>query len=192
MIDKKNRTILMILAILTLIVTMIGATFAYFKAISKSEPQIITTSSLNINLALKGSMNIKNIKPTIWSNNINENEANKDIAIIPFEVTSDSKITAIYGVTMSTNIKLNTNLVGGKVSDIKYKLYKNGTYYSEGSFSENFKEKIINDGSITLKGNLDDKYKLYIYIEDSNNFPQNQLQDINFTINLMADANQTE
>ena len=148
----------MILAILTLIVTMIGATFAYFKAISKSEPQIITTSSLNINLALKGSMNIKNIKPTIWSN----------------------------------NIKLNTNLVGGKVSDIKYKLYKNGTYYSEGSFSENFKEKIINDGSITLKGNLDDKYKLYIYIEDSNNFPQNQLQDINFTINLMADANQTE
>ena len=77
MIDKKNRTILMVLAILTLLVTTIGATFAYFRMVSQSKPQIITTTSLSINIGIKGSMHIKDISPTTWSSNMKENENNK-------------------------------------------------------------------------------------------------------------------
>ena len=125
MIDKKNRTILMILGFLTIIITMIGATFAYFKAVSQSEPQILTTTSLSINIGIKNSLNVKNITPTTWSENMDDNLNNENIAHIPFVVSSDSKIKALYGVNMTTNIKPNNTLTGGEASDIKYVLYKN-------------------------------------------------------------------
>ena len=191
MIDKKNRTILMILGVLTIIITMVGATFAYFKAISQSEPQILTTTSLNINIGIKGSLHVKDISPTTWSNNMNDNTNNKNVAVIPFVVSGDSKIKANYGVTMTTIISPNNELEGGKVSDIKYVLYRNGNYLTRGDFSETFKERIVDDGKITLNGNLKDEYVLYVYIEKTNE-PQNSLQEIDFTINLMSDANQVE
>ena len=159
MIDKKNRTILLTLTILTLVVTMIGATFAYFSAVSQSDPQIVTTSSLNINLAILGSTHLSDIDPTDWSDKISDNEKNEEIAIIPFTVTSDSNTNAKYTVNMSTRIVPNTEKVGGSVSDIKYKIYKNDNFYSEGNFSGIFNEIIVNDGKINQGTPLKDVYK---------------------------------
>ena len=67
------------------------------------------------------------------------------------------------------------------------------TYFRppKGEFSEIFEKKIITDGEITLNGNLNDEYDLYVYIYKTD-VPQNSLQDIDFTINLMAEANQIE
>lgn len=189
--DKKNKLILTVLAVLTLFIALIGATFAYFSAVSQSKPQVITTSSLSLLVTISGSSNVTNIKPTTWSSNMEDNENNKDVAKIPFTVTSNSKVNGTYDVTMTTNIATNSALTGGDVSDIKYKLYKDNVKVKEGSLSANFNEKVITNGVIALNDNLNDSYKLYIYIENKPN-AQNILQNINFTVNLSGNANQTE
>ena len=189
--DKKNRIFLTVLAIFTLIMAMIGATFSYFTAIKKSKPQIITTSSLSFMLNISGATHVTNIKPTKWSNVISENEQNVDIAKIPFIVTSYSGVKATYDITMSTAIPSNQFLTGGSASDIKYKLYKEGTKIKEGNFTSIFSEKLISDSEIPLDIKTIEYYKLYVYIED-NNEAQNSLQNIDFIINLDGRANQIE
>ena len=101
--DKKNKIILTVLAVLTLFIAILGATFAYFSAVSKSKPQIITTSSLSLSVTLKGSTHVTNIKPTTWVNKTSA-EDNKDIAKIPFSVTAPAGVKATYNINMSTKI----------------------------------------------------------------------------------------
>jgi len=189
--DKKNRITLIVLAILSLLVATIGATFSYFSAVSRSKPQIITTSSLSFHLQIEGTTHVTNIKPTAWSNTLSDNETNTDIAKIPFKVTTKSGVKGNYDVIMSTAIPSNDKLTGGNASDIKYKLYKDETKIKEGSFSENFSEELITDSEILPNVTSNDKYKLYVYIED-NNDEQNSLQNISFIIDLNGKATQTE
>ncbi len=187
--DRKNRIVLTVLGALSLLFALIGATFAYFSAVSQSEPQIITTSSLIMRVTIAGSTNIKNIKPTTWSNTMSDNENNKDITVIPFVVNADAGVQGDYDINMSTVITPNGKLNGGNVSDIKYKLYKEGTMIKEGNFSSNFNEKIIEKAEILENTPVNDSYKLYVYI-DNQNGEQNSLQEINFEINLTGEAHQ--
>ena len=191
MMDKKNKIILMTLAIITFLVALLGATFAYFSAISRSKPQIITTSSLSLSLKIEGATHVTNIKPTVWSATLSDNEANTDIVKIPFSVTSPAGVKGTYDVDMSTNIPSNGTLTGGSANDVKYKLYKGTTMVKEGSFSASFNEQIISGSEIVENTVLNDSYKLYVYIENKNE-EQNTLQNIDITINLTASATQTD
>lgn len=190
--DKKNKTILTVLSVLTLLVALLGATFAYYSATSKSEPQIITTSSLSLSINIDGSINVDNIKPTNWVS-LASAQTNKDITRIPFTVSSPAGVKAVYSVNMDTVIPSNSELTGGDASDIKYKLFKDGetTPLKEGSFSSNFNEQIITNSEIALNTPLNDKYVLYVYIENEN-AEQNTLQNISFSINLTGRADQVE
>ena len=68
-IDNKNKVTLIVLWVLILLVVSIGATFAYFRAVAESEPQIITTEGLTFNLDIEGTSNVDNIKPTFKPRN---------------------------------------------------------------------------------------------------------------------------
>ncbi len=190
--DKKNKKILTVLAVLTLLVALVGATFAYFSATSKSEPQIITTSSLSISVTLKGSTHVTNIKPTTWTSTAAA-QTNKDIAKIPFSVTSPAGVKATYDINMSTKIPSNSALTGGSASDVKYKLFKDGeaTAIKEGSFSADFSESIITGAAIDEGSALNDAYVLYVYIENKD-VAQNTLQAVDFSINITGTANQID
>lgn len=190
--DKKNKTILTVLAVLTLLVALLGATFAYYSATSKSEPQIITTSSLSLSVTLKGSTHVTNIKPTTWTST-NAAKTNEDIVIIPFSVTAPAGVKATYDINMSTKIPSNSALTGGSASDVKYKLFKDGeaAALKEGSFSANFSETIINDATINEGSALNDAYVLYVYIENKD-AEQNTLQDVDFSINITGTADQID
>lgn len=190
--DKKNQRILTVLAVITLFVVLLGATFAFFSATSKSEPQIITTSSLSLNVSIKGSTHIENIKPTTWTN-IGAAETNKDISKIPFAVTAPKGVKATYDIKMETQIPSNTTLSGGSATDVKYKLFKLGenTALKEGSLGANFSENILTSIAITEGVELNDQYILYVYIENKNS-EQNTLQNIDFSVNLTGSANQID
>ena len=190
--DNKNKTTLTVLAILTLLVALFGATFAYFSATSKSKPQVITTSSLSISVTLKNSTHIANIKPTTWTSLVAA-ESNEDISKIPFTVTAPAGVKAVYSIKMETTIPTNTTLTGGDPTDFKYKLFKVGesTPIKEGSLSSNFSENIITNAPINKDVILNDEYILYVYIENKQEL-QNSLQNINFSIKLLGNADQVE
>jgi len=190
-INLKTKKILIILWSMTLLISLIGISFGYFSAISKSDPQIITTQSLNISLTMEGSTHINNINPTIWDNiNLENNDNNNNIVKIPFRIYSSSKFNGEYTIRMITNITENELLNGGNATDIKYKVYKENEEVTSGNFNKGeFDEQIVNE-IISQDNNLNDTYNLYIYIENKNE-AQNKLQDIEFSIRLFGEANQT-
>ena len=190
--EKKNRTILTVLWVSTLFITLVGATLAYYSAVHKSKPQVITTSSLSLSVTTKGSMHVENIKPTTWTS-VASAANNTDISKIPFTVTAPAGAKAIYDINLSTSIPINPELSGGSVSDIKYKLFKTGekTPLKEGSLSANFSEDIIVDSPINEGEVLNDSYMLYIYIENRQ-AEQNMLQDIDSSIKITGSADQID
>jgi len=191
-IDNRNRVTLMILWILTFLIALIGATFGYFSAISKSDEQIITTGkALSVAVAINGASNVTNISPTTWNTtDMSENEKNTNIAILPFSVTSTSRVNGTYTINMSTNITENELFEGGSASDITYKLYQDGRFVTEGNFNSGAFSKDITTGTIKTTSDLNDNYKLYIYI-DEKNIPQNKLQNISFKVTIGGTAQQT-
>ena len=190
--DKKNRKLLTILWVITLFITLVGASFAYYNSVSKSKPQVITTSSLSLSVTIKGSTHIENIKPTNWTN-VTDAKNNTDIAKIPFTVNVPAGVKAVYDVNMETTIPINETLSGGSVSDIKYKLFKTGetTPLKEGSLNSYFNEDVIIDSPINEGQALTDSYMLYVYIENKD-VEQNALQDISFSIKITGRADQID
>ena len=189
-IDNKNKVTLIVLWVLILLVVSIGATFAYFRAVAESKPQIITTEGLTFNLDIEGSTNVDDIKPTIWNeSNLTANENNEDVTVIPFKVYSSTGVKGIYKVRMTTNITENDLYEGGSAEDIKYKVYNGSNLIKSGNFTTgNFDVEIVN-GVISDNG-INDNYRLYVYIENKNTV-QNKLQGISFIVKLIGTAEQT-
>ncbi len=200
---NNNSIIMMIIGILTLLVAVTSATIAYFSATSTTNPQIITTSSLNLTVETDGdSTHVTNIKPTTWSNTLENNINNSDISKIPFKVVSPSSTNGVYNIKLGTispivlnETDVNGTLSGGSISDIKYKIYtKTGVAVgTEGFFSDtmgtptNYKEII----SGNLSSELNDEYILYVYIENTQSDIQNKLQGLDFTVVITGSAQQS-
>lgn len=192
-IDNKNKVTLTILWIITLLIAIIGATFGFFSSISKSDKQIITTGkSLSVAVTIMGATNVKNIIPTTWDkNDMSANENNKNISVIPFSVTSTSRINGTYSVDLNTNIKENELNEGGSAEEIMYRVYKDGKEVISGNFIEGEFNKEIVNGLISSNSDLNDKYKLYVYIDETH-VAQDKLQGISFGLTLIGRADQTE
>ncbi|MBQ7141348.1 MAG: hypothetical protein IJO32_07600 [Bacilli bacterium] len=191
-IDNRNKVTLIIIWILILLISLIGGTFTYFSAIKKSDKQIITTRNLSISVIIENSTNLKNIEPTDWdSSDMSKNENNKNIAVIPFRVTSKSRLTGTYSVDLNTNITENNLYDGGKAEDIMYKIYKDGKEVISGNFNEGEFNKKVVSGIISRDRDLNDEYKLYVYIDETN-VVQDKLQGISFGLTLVGRADQTE
>jgi len=205
--NMKGKIALTVIGAATLLVALAGATFAYFSATSTTAERTITTSNLNLKVALVDSDagKIENIKPTTWVST-DDAETNADIAVIPFTVSGTSSTNGIYTVNMQTSVALNSGTVveeegkaavelkGGSISDIKYRLYdsEGNELIEETAFDSTgaINVDLIDDGAITADEDLNDTYTLYVYIKNDASNPQNKLQGINFTITLGGSASQ--
>ncbi len=204
--EKKDSNILLIIiAIATLLVAIIGATFAYFSATSEAIQQDITTGRLNIAVT-STEVSQKNIKPTDFDGddaNIESALKNNDIAQLSFTVDpTDTTIDAYYSIYLTTTSedKLD-NLIdeedNGIPSDINWALVKvtegDSTTYSvldNGTFGGDMTDYRLNTNPISITSPIsEDKYILLIWIQE-NNEPQDNLQGLTLNATIKVEANQ--
>jgi len=202
--NMKGKITLTVIGAATLLVTLAGATFAYFSATSTTTEQTVTTQKLNLNVAADGNAtHVTNIKPTTWNaTDMSENIGNEDIVQIPFKVTGISSVDGTYKVNLQTAIDLSSEKVvvnqgqeaealnGGVVGDVKYRLYDGDReLIGETAFEASTNHVILENMPITAEQQLLDTYVLYVYVKDSGS-DQNLLQGIDFTITLAGIATQ--
>ena len=187
---KKNR-FLIALMLVVFFFTCVFATLCYYRFTYESNPIIITTKNLKIESQAYGLKDNTDIDPTTWSDNMEVNDNNINIAKVNLRVVSNSRIDAVYKVNMKSKVTKNGKYNAfGEISDIKYKVYKGNEKVSEGSFDSELDVKII-DGSMNSENDLLDEYKIYVYIEETGK-NQDDLMDIKFDFNFVTEANQVE
>ena len=139
--DKKiHNTLLTIIGVMTLLVAVIGATFAYFSATYTAKPQNIKTGELKVSASSSIDHN-ENIKPTKWNgDDVSEIDETNENDITVVTLTVDTAGTTIdeahYNIFLSaTGIKLNetqvqvsqsgekANRTGGTLSEIKWSFW---------------------------------------------------------------------
>lgn len=200
--ENKNKIIITIISITILVLVTVGASFAYFSAISNTETQSITTGKINIK-ATSSKANADNIKPTIWDDIVALNVANEDIAQVKLSVntfgtTIDNATFNIYFTTEGIELNNDENLTGGTLEDLKWKLVdSSNTLIGSGDFSNGNATRpvLANTTPIPVISNATSEeeatktFILFIYIENKND-KQDKLQNMNFTATLSATAQQ--
>lgn len=189
-VKEKNNKLIIILMLLVFLFVCVFTTLSYFKYTYESEPIIITSTNLSLSAITDNLRDNTDINPTVWSNNMEENEENLNIAKVDLKINSSSGVNGVYTVKLKSEINKNKLYDGGEVTDIKYKVYKSNKLVSEGHFDDKTNVKII-DGVINANVDLADEYKIYVYIEETGKV-QDSLKDINFNFNFLTEANQIE
>ncbi len=201
--EKSEKIItISLIGIIVLLLVIVGITYAYFSAKSTATEQSIKTAKVGLIVEVNpAATHVENIKPTTWTNT-EDAKTNNDIVIIPIKVTNKSTIDINYDLFITpSGLSLNagTNedsqeLVGGNLSDIKFKLYETTTGgetispIKEGNFvNGDTKQKMVDNKEIKKEeiGKKDNiqTFMLYIYIAETN-AEQNQLQGITFDLNV--------
>lgn len=201
---KDNNIFLTIVAIITLIVAIVGASFAYFSATSNTERQNVTTGSLKIS-AISGAVNEANIIPVKAENitTINAKMLNPNIAKLPLTIdTTGTTIEGTYQMYLNTTgIDGKINTTSGNSSHIKWELV------GITGENDNIQHSIINSGNfetgdaknlrisnndeifdISVNGSIQ-KFYLLIYILDDGNI-QDDLQSMVITASTTVEAKQ--
>ena len=193
------------IVIATLLIAVVGASFAYFSATSSSTPQNVKTGKLVVSTTT-GSVQGTNIRP-VESSALDEPwasiKANGNIVKIPITVSTsgttittsnEDKIIADLDIYLTAVSGFNKETyTNGEPSDIKWKLVKSsdGSGTETGSFDKTISEyKLTSTSPIPVTSDVTDyEYTLLIYIEnkDSN---QNDLQNITLSATVRADVNQ--
>ena len=189
-VKAKNNLFIIILMLVAFLFSCVFATLCYYRYIYESEPIIITTTNLKLSVISDNLRDNESIMPTTWSNNMEENENNKNITKLDLKVSSTSRINATYKINMQSTIKQNELYEGGNIADIKCKIYKDGSVVNEGEFTDETDIQIA-DGTITTDEDLNDEYQVYVYIEETDEI-QDSLKDISFDFKFIGEANQVE
>ncbi len=184
--NNKSSVLLTVLGICTLLVALVGASFAYFSAQSSTEKETVTTGELKVVTTLSRTETDK-IKPTTFSQP--DAADNSDVAKLNFNVkgtgtTVDKGTYSIY--ILGTATPKEVGEAGGTLKDIKYALYQDSTKKIEGDYSDISGGKaILTDQELTA--DTDDNYVLYVYINESSS-NQDNLQDIDISTTMYATA----
>ena len=194
--NKRNTSIVLtVIGIATLLIALVGATFAYFSATSGSDPQNISTGNLTISSTLGTSPN-NQIIPTKW---VSATAAKSDRNIASFTLTVNGTGTtvadALYDISLTAAVSLveatpgEDEEIGGEISDVKYALVNSSDNVIEqntfsGASISNLK---LNDAGFPLTNDTADTYTLYIWIEE-NDLNQDKLQGATVSASLVADA----
>ena len=192
--NNNNKMVITVVAVITLFVTVIGATFAYFSATSESEvfTPITSSTATNLVIAAEGTT-VDNLKPIVSPTTKAEGTASEFVAKIPFNVSGSADNSGSYTIKMSATPALNTGndeegnpLAGGAVADIKYAVYD-----AAGEIIGSVKDmpassELIATETFTATG-VDDDYEIHVWIEGKD-AAQNQLQGISFDVALSGSA----
>lgn len=183
--NNRSNVLLTVIGIATLLVVLVGASFAYFTATASATADQVETGKLDITSALTGTFENK-IKPTEFV----YGEDNIDVAEFTFTVTGGA--TNVEGAKY--DIKLMGLLTGvgeaadkGSADDIKYALYDStNTRVATGKFTDvTAATTIVTDKALT--GSTNDVYTLYVYIEESHG-NQDNLQNVTINATMHAEA----
>lgn len=189
-----NKILLTVIAIAVLIVATVGATFAYFSATGGTVTQNVKTGELKVSATSTVADNVS-IKPTTWSSNTDADD-DKDIAKVGLTVVTDGTTitTGKYDIKLTTTgltaEDLDTTKEGGSLKDVKWALYGADGEVNSGDFtSGNLTNQVITVDQIAIPaGENTDEYTLYIWIEDTTDAKQDQLQGLDVTAKLTVDA----
>ena len=191
--NNKNSVLLTVLGVCTLLVALVGASFAYFTATATTTNQNVQTGKLEVQSTLSETAQ-SNIKPTTFATDTAD--TNADIAKFTFNVKGAG--TTVTGGTY--NIQLLGAASGikelpnqGTIADIEYALYEGtaetGTLVKTGSFSTISSSTTINGTAKALTASTDDTYTLYVYIKETNQNQDNlQAVTISATMNVLAQS----
>ena len=202
--NKNNNIILTIIGAATLLVAIIGASFAYFSASSNTVSQSVKTGELKVSAAL-GAVEGSNIKPTTVSSDTDYESmaSNSDVVKLPVNVTTTgTTIASEYDIKLTTTgVVLGTAEEDdkGELSDIHWNLAKKSDDSYEkvnaGTFNGNMANQALTSQPIDITLESDattshvDSYVLFIYISNKDN-PQNKLQGMTISASVTVDAYQ--
>ena len=193
--NKKNSNsiLLTVIGVATLLVALIGATFAYFTASSTSSNQNVEAGKLTISTVL-GATSQNNIIPTTWDNSTMANNLSND-NIAKFTYTVDSTGTTVRGsvydlkltgAVTTTTVNNGVTSQGGDESEVLFKLVKDSSVVAQGNYSEIKAGKNILTGQTIPVNGASVEYTLCVYIEESGE-NQDKLQGA--TVSATMDAN---
>lgn len=208
--NNRNNVVLTVICACTLLVALVGASFAYFTATSQpTTEQTVTTGKLNISASLsREKTNL--IKPTEFSQATAE--SNNDVAKLTLTVdgTDTTVDGAKYYLSMIGDItnkdggEISTNK-GGEKSEVKWVLINTtgadiatGSVVASGDFStlsSGLPATTIQTGSgesktdylASLTGTTKDTYALLVYIEEKG-YAQDNLSEVKITASMTAKA----
>jgi len=204
--NNRNSVVLTVICACTLLVALVGASFAYFTATSApTASQNVQTGELHITASLSRTVSTL-IKPTEYSQATAEE--NSDVAKLTLEVkganttVTDAKyyLTMIGNVTKSDGSVIDTTK-GGEKSDVKWVLINTtgkdiatGTVVADGDFStlaSGLPATLVKSGESAYLANLTgttvDTYALLIYIDESGS-PQDNLSEVKISASMTAKA----
>lgn len=194
--NKRNNVLLTIIGVATLLVAIVGASFAYFSASGGTATQNVNTGTLKIS-AVAGAVNGSNIKPVLPANisTLEAKLAHADVVKLPITVnTTGTNISSEYNIFLTVSgLELNTEAgEGGAIEDINWELVQDDTTsIASGTFdADNVTKLKLNDEAINIvNGGATDEYKLLIYINDTTEV-QDQLQGLQITAFATVEAKQ--
>ena len=186
--NRNNKVLLTVIGAATLLVAMVGATFAYFSATSESDVQQVTTGSSTI--AIDATNNsVTNIKPTTFDKAAADAGTNTDIVKITLTVTGNSTSEGKYTISMNEPAITIGDIENDKgvVGDIKYTVYE-GDAQKVAPTSFTGTETVTDLFTTTYNaGDITGTYNVYVYI-DNKDAEQNNLQDVSFNVSFNANA----
>ncbi|MBE6153613.1 MAG: hypothetical protein E7166_05255 [Firmicutes bacterium] len=206
----KNSVLLTVIAVATLLVAIVGASFAYFSATGNAVNQNVDTGVLKISAA-STAVQESNIIPVDADdiNTIDKKLGHADVAKLPVTVnTTDTTISSEYNIFLTTTgVKLNAGttknpLNGGDLEQLKWELVQitddvkevkaSGNFkMAVGKTDGNFDKKQLNTAPINIpEGGSVDEYKVLIYIENTADAVQDQLQGLVIGATVSVDAKQ--
>lgn len=191
--ENQNKVLLTVIGAATLLVAVVGATFAYFSAIGEETEVTVQTGSSQITIQASKDV-VENIRPATWTTRA---AADADTANFEkFTLTMGGAVSGSGTYTISMNkpeiaIK---NIAGdkGDLSDIRYAIFKGSetTAVKEGSFAD----ATFTAGKVDLVVNeaysapaVTGEFTVYVWIENED-ADQNNLQEVSFKLTFAANA----
>ena len=187
--ENKNKVLLTVLSVATLLVALVGATFAYFSATDSSEQVEISTGAATISLEATNN-SVSNIRPTTFDKAKADSGDDKNIVKMTLNVTGTSNVAGSYAIKMNEPvITVGSDAEQGTVSDIKYSVYSSASstpIIENASFTGT--EKVTPIAQNTFEsGDVTGTYYVYVWV-DNNDKEQNNLQDVSFKLTFTADV----
>ena len=192
--DNKNNILLTVLGVCTLLVAVVGASFAFFSAQSTAPVQNVKTGKLQITSSLSKPEEAEySIKPTNFAAATAKD--NDDVAKLTFTV--DGTGTTVDDATYSIHLTGTATLgaggegAGGAVKDVEYALFKgdsnsiSGDPVASGDFSQISGDTVIKT-DLPLSASSE-TYTLCVYIKETSS-NQDKLQSRSITATMWATA----
>lgn len=181
-INKRKEKTIIIVSVIAIVLSVIGISYAYFSAISRSEVKTVKTGILSLKFDDSTSIiNSNNIIP------ISEDQILTKSTKKTFTIKNTGTSTQYVDINL-------TNIVatGLKVYDLKWALYEGNNKITTGNFASISDETKINlTNNVKLEKDETKVYNLYIWIQETNK-PQDSLQNKTLTAIIQAKGNQNK